>query len=246
MASRTGPRPGDRGYAHKSVFEHNTRRGVGSVFLWRKPRYDIQREQFDTEKFDRHGIPRCNHCGGPGYTRGEGLGLAFTDGQPRIRFICQIGYTSECKDKVQSVNCSHEWRLLVPIDRLTETYHALRRSHNNYERIFRHGRERYEYAGNELCIRPKLRRCVPAQNLRGAATLLLDWFRVCLRHGWLGNHKNRSTEQPVRRNDKGAIERLRQTRQKLGLNRSYGVMAVFAGAAEVPEPIRADDPGGGR
>jgi hypothetical protein len=74
--------------------------------------------------------------------------------------------------------------MLLALSRKTELYHAIRYWHSNYEHVFRHWRERYSVAGKDVSGR--LRRSgVPAQRLRAAASLVLDWFRVDLRHGWL-------------------------------------------------------------
>ena len=42
-----------------------------------------------------------------------------------------------------------------------------------------------------------------AQELRAAAALLAEWFRICVRMGYVGNHARRNPHQPVER-DKGS------------------------------------------
>lgn len=59
---------GDKGLSVASVFEKCTRNGTATVVPWRPGGGDLKRHDYDTH--DRHGIPRCKHCGGPtGFVR---------------------------------------------------------------------------------------------------------------------------------------------------------------------------------
>ena len=68
---------GDRGYSTKDVFAFNTKRGIASVFPWRRsgsgPK---ERADVDCDEFDRHGIPRCRHCERTGRARRRGPRLS--------------------------------------------------------------------------------------------------------------------------------------------------------------------------
>jgi hypothetical protein len=65
--------------------------------------------------------------------------------------------------------------------------------------VFAARRERYKVAGNDLGSRIRRRAGVAARNLRASAALLLEWFRINLRHGWMGSHRRRNTSQPTER-----------------------------------------------
>jgi hypothetical protein len=69
--------------------------------------------------------------------------------------------------------------MLLALGRLTELYHALRRSHQSFEHVYGHWRDRYSSAGKNLESRLK-RRGLPAQQLRSDAALVIEWFRLCL------------------------------------------------------------------
>jgi hypothetical protein len=224
---------GDRGFSINLVFEHNTRRGVASVFPWRKHGAVSEREQLDTERYDRHGVPRCQHCGGPGDTNSPALGL-YTDrhGEPRLRFRCMLGLTKEC-GRVQSIKCSENWRLLVPLSRLSETYHQLGRGGKQSERVHSIVRTRYSAAGKDQTGRLK-RFGLEAQQLRLNASLVLDWFRILLLNGWAGSYKHVNSNTP---RDCDGGHRLRATqraRERHHLNRPYGPVAHRLGLVKTP------------
>jgi len=116
--SATGRMPdratGDRAYSFRSVFELNSTLGIASVFPWRKPNGSVtSREEVDRDEFDRHGIPRCRHCGGPGTLKGAGLGFHQPRGEPVLRFRCKLGLTAGC-NAIQQISCSIDPRTLVP------------------------------------------------------------------------------------------------------------------------------------
>jgi hypothetical protein len=231
----------DRHYSLKHVFERNTQAGVATVSPWRRTRHQTTRAELDSRWCDRHGVPRCQHCGGPGDFESAGLGFYFARTEPRIRFRCQLRATSDC-DKMQSVACAKEWRLLGPLSRRGELYHALGQRDKNYERVFRHWRARYRVAGNGVDSRPK-RPGIAWANLRAAAALFLEWFRLSLRHGWTGSHRRRNTAGPIRLKGTERLRRTLASRRKDGLDLPYGPAAVRLGLAATRTPrVRAGPP----
>jgi len=59
---------------------------------------------------------------------------------------------------------------------LNPTYYTLRKSHENFERIFRHWRDRFGVAGKNADTRLE-RPGVPCQELWTSAALVIEWFR---------------------------------------------------------------------
>lgn len=94
--------------------------------------------------------------------------------------------------------------------------------HNNLERVWGHYRERYAFAGKNQTSRLK-RLGVSPQRLRANAALLIDWFRVCLRHGWLGDWptQNPHGPMPVSAPPKD-LKKLADIRRFRGLDVPYG------------------------
>jgi hypothetical protein len=222
---------------HAFVYNPNMR-------LWLlRPRPDVLAREAhpweppeDGDLFDEHGVPRCQRCGGPGDQVGAGLGLYFGRGnKARIRFRCQLVHTDACKG-LQSIPCEKDWRILVPLSRLSELYHALRRSHKSYEHLHRHWRDRYSSAGKNLESRLK-RRGIAAQQLRSDAALVIEWFRLCLRHGWLGSARRSERGELKRTSGASALARVLEARKKRRLNRPYGPAAIKLGLARAgPAP----------
>jgi hypothetical protein len=195
-------------------------------------------------------VPRCKHCGGPGEQSGRSsdgkqtLGFHFA-GQgavpvPRIRFECIIQATPDCAG-TQTIACQESWRLLTPLPRTSITYHALKQASKNQERHFRHWRARYKVAGANIDSRPK-RPGLQWQQLRASAALLIEWFRIDLRHGWLRGHRHRNTScpRPFDRNDK-ALQGMLNSRRRLGIDLPYGAAAVRCGLGG-PDPPRFGPP----
>lgn len=120
-----------------------------STFPWRRDRGS---RRHDKEIHDRHGIPRCKHCGGPS----EFVRFSANQGKPRLWFRCMIGVTDGCA-KGQTIACSKDWRLLVPLWRTDPLYHELKASHKPYEAVHDWWRDRYKVAADHLGIRPKAR-----------------------------------------------------------------------------------------
>ena len=190
----------DRGFALRPFHEFNIRRGVAVVAPFRKRTKGEKLVDRRTDAFDEHGVPRCKFCGGPGDQTSRGFGLAFDSaGEPHIRFSCLLQLTHDCQ-KPQSIGCAEDWVQLLPLSRETELYHAVRHAHHNKEGLFQHDRRRYAVAGKEglgrLC-----RSGIEAHRLRACAALLLNWFRISLRQGWLDPVEltvSRNTSEPVR------------------------------------------------
>ena len=110
------------------------------------------------------------------------------------------------------------------------------------ERVFRHWRSRYLVAGNGVDARPK-RPGITSANQRAAAALFLEWFRIALRHGWLGSHRRRNLAGPVRISSRGVENKFLLHRHRDGLDLPYGPAAIRAGVALTTFPL--GPPGGG-
>jgi hypothetical protein len=215
----------DRGYSISYVFEHNTRLGVGSVMPWRATNQRTERAAEDCDEHDRHGIPRCRHCGAPtrfvSFTRTAGGNRG-----PRLYVQCLLPVTDGCKTR-QSIGCNTNWRMLLPLWRDTPTYLALRHSHDRYERVHHHWRVRWRSGADDHSLRPK-RRGLDCQQLRANAALLIEWLMICSREGWMPDNRRPGKPDPDRIIiDDGAahVESLRELRRDLGLDRPYGSKA---------------------
>jgi len=220
----------DRGFSVASVFEHNSTRAIATVAPWRKGA-SKDREDSDKPTHDRHGIPRCKHCGGD--TRF--IRFHPNGGKPRIWFHCNLELTTACT-KDQSISCSADWRLLIPLWRTDPTYHELRSSHNQYERAQHHWRQRYLVAGDDRVTRPK-RRGIGCQKLRAAGALACEWLRILHREGWLGSARtNRRLPERDGRTGERNAGRLIRFRHKTGLDRPYGIKAHRLGVGPLEPP----------
>lgn len=211
---------GDRGYSVTKVFRLNTSRGVASVFFWRKSNASDKRT--DGALVDRHGVPRCKHCGAPcEFVR------FHHEPTPRLWVRCLAGRTPECVGE-QSLACSRNWRALLPLWRDDPVYMELRRTHQEYEATHDYWRDRYKVGPSSLGQRPK-RRGRDWQQLRASAALFVEWLRICYREGWLGDERS-NLKQPRCTMEKGteAALSLRQFRTRIGLNAPYGPKAVAA------------------
>lgn len=231
---------GDRGISVKAVFERNTRAGIASVLPYRKYHGAPRRADTDTPRYDRHGVARCQHCGGPGRL------LRFAaQPSPRLWFACELPVTPEC-EREQTIACSHDWRRLLPMWRTDETYFALRGSHASYERVHALWRSRYRVGGDNHTSRPK-RIGIACQQLRANAALLIEWLRILDREGWLGSAR-RNREEEFDRRSRGALQRFLRHRVEKGLHLPYGPAADTLRAQELlpteefgPSPPGDDD-----
>jgi hypothetical protein len=219
---------GDKALSNKAVYEHNTRKGVATVVPWREPLSGIGRRHVENDIVDRHGLPRCPDCGGPASVQGAGLGFYLSGrGTPRIRFRCELGLTEQCSG-VKSVNCEKEWRLLQPLNLLDPVYHQLRHRHSNREAVHLHKRTRYTVNGQDVTTRMK-RMGVDWQRLRAEASIFIEWFRICLRHGFIGSHSKRNQSQPALVRATARLKKIGLSRLKWGLELPYGMAAQRTG-----------------
>ncbi|MGO9976671.1 MAG: hypothetical protein ACLP01_28470 [Solirubrobacteraceae bacterium] len=199
----------DRAFTNKTFIAHNTENGVASITPERGlPGGKEWKTLRDPEgRWDEHG-PRCRYCGGPpSPAAGPGEGFAITgSGDPRLTFRCALGWHEECRTKLQTISCRREYRALLPIGRQERIFHDMLGAHSHCEGIFDSWRDRYAVAGTSNATRSKRRDGIAAQTLRGAVALLAEWFRICVRQGYIGNHSRRNTSKPVKRD--GGAKRL--------------------------------------
>lgn len=203
---------GDKGFAVSSVYELDTSHGVASVFPYRNGGQEHYRS--DHLEYDRDGVPRCKGCFGPtNFVR-----FSAANPKPRLWFRCQAPSTPAC-EKEQSIYCERDWRYLLPLWRTTEAYHALRASHDKYERVHVHWRQRYKVAGDDFGSRPK-RRGRACQQLRADAALCIEWLRILHREGWLGSAR-RNTETATADDGTNGLGKRPARRLAEGLDRPY-------------------------
>jgi hypothetical protein len=190
-----------------------------------------------------HG-PRCRYCGGssaPATGAGEGFALTGV-GDPRLSYRCSTGWTEEdCRTKLQTISCRREFGALLPIGRQEKLFHDLMAAHSQFEGVFDAWRDRYAVSGTSNATRSKRRISIPAQRLRASAALLAEWFRICLRMGYIGNHAKRNPYEPAERDRGGrGLIKVRIYRELRGLNLPYGPAAVALGlpppAPTLPPP----------
>jgi hypothetical protein len=190
----------DRGFALNKLYEFNSRRGTGVVAPFRKRKPGEEPADRATELFDQHGVPRCQFCGGPGDQTSPGLGPTFdASGNPQIKFRCLLQFRPDCT-KPQRLACAADYVQLPLLSRETELYHAVAYAHHTHENWFQHSRRRYAIAGKEGLGRT-CRSGLDVHRLRAAAAILLDWFKISLRQGWLDPVElevERNLEQPAR------------------------------------------------
>jgi hypothetical protein len=229
----TGIRPEttifDKGYSVSSVFELNTRAGIATIAPHRNAGTG---RRHDKDTHDRHGIPRCKHCGG------DSTFVRFSaNREPRIWFHCRAELTPGCK-KDQSISCFKDWRFLIPLWRTDPLYHELRGSHERYERVHHLWRERYRVGPDNRSLRPK--RIGDAwQDLRAKAAMIAEWLRILFREGWLGSAR-RNPHSPGRYKKHGhlAARDLDRFRKRIGLGRPYGRRAYRLGFGKIEPPSR--------
>lgn len=234
---------GDKALSHPAIFMHNTERGIASVHPWRATRFEPSREAMDHDEVDRHGVPRCRHCGGPGDVSAAELGFTITaDDQPVIRFRCMLGLTADCGG-VQQISCRTNPRLLVPLSRLSPQYHAMSIAGKHLERVWGHWRRRYGVAGQEPDTRTYRRESVPCQRLRAQTARLIEWFRILLRLGWLTGRTSRRQTHIKTIDGSRRLNNVLRARERHRLNVPYGRYAVQAGIATNSDPPpQGDDP----
>jgi hypothetical protein len=225
---------GDKGLSYSDVFELNTKERIASVFPWRpKGRSQTQREWVRCALYDEYGCPRCQFCGGEGNQMLPSHGLEIDrNGKPIIRFRCSAPWHPECW-KVQTIRCSEDWTMLLPLSRLHPLYYDLHATHFAVsERMHSLWRSRYHVFGDDKTMRLKRwSRSLAAQRLRAQAARFLEWFRLCLRHGWIAGHNRIRDEEPFSRNGSGghSYQGMLVNRRKLHLHIPYGEAAIRSG-----------------
>lgn len=244
---------GDSGLCINKIFRFNTRRGIASVFPFRKPHAGIKtREYMRSERIDEHGIVRCDHCGGE--TEQESFQLLKSGKTTRPIFVvrCKLQLEEECKasqtvdpekllpatTQYDKRSLSNAWRLLLPVPRTEERYHALKNSRKNMEHVFRHQRQRHRTIGADET--GKLKRFgMGAHVLRCEVARLLEWFRLSIRFGWIGNEARPGKFVLIVRRGAKALASTNASRIRRGLQLPYGRQAFrrgWAPTADVPPP----------
>lgn len=240
----------DKAFANARVYKQNTTQGIATVPPHRQLPGGQGMETARCDEFDEHGVVRCAHCGGPTVPDTRTAPFAIQAGDPRLRVRCLLRHTDRCKTAMQTISGSKHWRLLTPMSRLDARYHDLLRSHKTAEAVFDNWRDRYAVAGTTQATRSKRRGHRAAQELRAAVALLAEWFRICLRHGYIGGHRRRNRNEP-RQRDEGdfAVRQLQYYRREHLLDLPYGPRARALGidatsyvtdidTGEVVQPLR--------
>jgi hypothetical protein len=88
-------------------------------------------------------------------------------------------------------------------------------------------------AGNDIDNRPK-RSGLACQQLRAQVALLLEWFQLSLRHGWIGSHRRRNTSQPEKLYPGKRLQQTLGARRRNELDLPQGKYAIAAGFAQPP------------
>ena len=178
----------DKGYATDAVYRHLKHRDVTPVIPFRQRHGSDPRHAVATNELDRHGVPRCKHCGEPG-------NFVSTSGgaQGRVWFKCSLPSTPDCV-RTQTIAHEHDVRRLLPIWRTSKVYGALRSQFGSHERLHETWRANFRSGGNNL--RDRLRRPgLPWQQLHANAALVAQWVWVLIKLGWAGR---RTVENVVR------------------------------------------------
>jgi len=124
----------------------------------------------------------------------------------------------------------------VPLSRLTEPYHAMHIAGKNLERVWNHWRQRYRVAGKAPDTRTRRRLSISCQEARSQAARFIDWFRILLRNGWLGTHRQLNNGQEKIISGARRLQNILTARRRHGLALPYGPAAFNAGFAPSPAP----------
>jgi len=232
---------GDKGFSVESAFRKCTTNGTAPVFPWRPGGGDFKRH--DKATHDRHGVPRCRYCGAPTsfvrFSPGD-LSKTAENRNPRLWVQCMAGAADECT-KTQTIACSSDYRLLLPLWRTDPLYHELKESHSSYEAQHDWWRDRYKVAADDLGVRPKIRD-IGWHRLRANVAALVDWLRICYREGWLGKHRRNhlGTERKFKDRAASISAKLAKMRVRMGIMGAYGEKAEQLGLGERTPPSRRD------
>jgi Transposase DDE domain len=225
---------GDRGYSTAVVFEHNTRRGVASVFPYRRRSRNSPKAAEATSEWDEYGVPFCRHC------RSGADFIRFATGDhraPRLWFACSMPQSDGC-EKLQTISCAKDYTRLLPLWRTADAYAAMRETHGEYERVHAFQRTRYRVGPDTLSTRPK-RIGIGCQQLRSSAALFLEWLRICLRQGWVGRNGRRAAGHPTR--PRGMSASIARRRRHLGRSGGGRVSERTRAKSRGHPPPTADD-----
>lgn len=233
VKAMAGVRPetaiGDKGLSVSSCFEHTTTNDTAPIFPWRGgPRHDEPR-------FDRHGVKRCEHCGGVMHQ----IRFSANGGKPRLWFRCTFQLTPQCVGE-QTIYCSEEWRTLIPLARTNALYHELKEAHQSYEGVHDYWRDRYRVASDTLANRPKAVG-LDWHRLRANVACLIDWLRIAAKNDWLGSVRSAARRRGTRtQKDAGrkAAMSVAKIRARIGLYKPYGPGAKKLGRGEETPPSR--------
>ncbi len=224
---------GDKGYAVKKCYKHATRKGIAPVFPWRN---DGSRKDHPTH--DRDGVKRCEHCGGEMKQTRFAIEKGKTKDTPWLWFQCIAPATPACAGE-QRIRCETDWRALIPLSRLSPTYHELLKTHYEYEGVHDYWRDRYRVAADTLAIRPKIV-SLKWHRLRAYVATFIDWLRIAAVNGWLGSARGaKRAKRGVRTKINAAAEavtNLINERSKNGLDLPYGPSAAALGLGETTPP----------
>ena len=225
----------DKGQSIDRVFELCTTNGTAAIIPWRP--WGSEKDRTDYETHDRHGIPRCKHCGGPTTFR------RFAEcPAPRIWFSCLVKATPEC-EREQSIHCKTDWRLLLPLWRTDPLYQELRHSLGSFEAQHDYWRDPYRVGADSLGNRPKAIG-IGWHQLRALLACLIEWLPICHREGWLGSAR-RNQRHPRRHALLVGIDNarsLRRSRICTGLMTAYGKRAADLHLGDAILPSRRDPP----
>jgi hypothetical protein len=171
----------DKGYYWTATYLAASRRGVAMIGPHRRePNDPVGAPAPAGPRWDTHGDPRCGHCGG----RTRRIGFSTSGGRPRITFSCIMPQGPDC-DARQIIDCSNEPRRLVALSRRSKVYRALYRARGQFERGHNQMRRRYNVAASDIGERSRVLGA-GARHQRTLSAMLVDWIRICLRHGWIG------------------------------------------------------------
>lgn len=236
---------GDRGLGVTKVYRRCTLRGVAPIFPFRAYGSVKNAGQLRSPDLDEH-VPRCLHCGAPGTIIGARLGMQRkVSGALVLRYRCDDPHAPNCLTEIQRLNMptgsikgspaeNRIWRLAFPLSPLTERYHALSTTGFSFERTFHHQRLRYRTLGNDLTGKIK-RFGLGAHRLRCAIARFVEWFRICLRNGWLGDHPKVNTHPVLFRRGEQGLKKVLTERRRQGVNLPYGPAAHALGIRRTPD-----------
>lgn len=225
---------GDKALTNRKTARFLARRKIALVSPFRRQKHAQDEAGLRTDRWDEYG-PRCEHCGGPSTQHGAKLGLMLVRGEPVIRHRCELGATPDCA-RIQTVRCEDEYLVLRGLSPRTERYQALQASQRNLERTHFQKRRRFAVAGNDNTGKLK-RRGIQVHRLRAATARFLEWFYICLRHGWIGGHKFVNPQKIQQRRAWMKIEQIINRRRNAGLHLPYGRAAIRLGLAPpLPPP----------